>query len=49
MRIPKKERKEGRKGGDLGFVSRKEEEEGDLGVAAAWVGWGRERQRKEER
>jgi hypothetical protein len=46
VRIPKKERK----GGDLGFVSWKEEEEGDLGVAAAWVGcWGGGRQRKEER
>jgi hypothetical protein len=44
------QRKKERKGGDLGFVSRKEEEEeGDLGVAAAWVGLGGGRQRKEER
>jgi hypothetical protein len=45
------QRKKERKGGDLGFVSRKEEEEeeGDLGVAAALVGGGGGRQRKEER
>jgi hypothetical protein len=45
------QRKKGRKGGDLSFVSRKEEEEeeGELGVAAAWVGWGGGRPRTSDR
>ncbi len=42
------QRKKERKGGDLGFISRKEEEEGDLGVAAAWVGGDRGRKNDRE-
>jgi hypothetical protein len=42
-----KERKKGREGIWVLFLGK--EEEGGLGVAAAWVGWGGERQRKEER